>query len=357
MNERFRLFPERASEIAGDVDRLAIFLTVTSVAITLILCVLVAYFAIRYRRRSEDEVPPLEKTSSRLEIISSIALFAVFMVMFFWGMRLYVVMKRPAENALEVNVIGKQWMWKLQHPGGQQEINELHIPLGRPVKLVMISHDVIHSFSIPAFRVKQDVVPGSYSTQWFTPTKKGEYDLFCQEYCGTGHPDMIGRVVVMDSQNYEAWLAGVPADDTPVISGARLFTTYGCLQCHGQTGPTLAGLYGRQVLLDDGRTVTADEAYLRESILNPSAKIAVGYGRQMPSFTGQLSEEQVGALVAYVKSLGNARSDSPSTQATGLAAPATRPTRDVLPRGVPNFPPSAEPPGVHLQRDPGDASP
>ena len=352
---KFQLFPEQASNWAFNIDLLTLFLTAVSVGITLVLCVLVAVFAIKYRRRSEDEVPRLGKEPHWFEWVMSAVLFVIFMVMFFWGTGLYVMMKRPAVNALEINVYGKQWMWKLQHPGGQMEINELHLPLGRPIKLNMISHDVIHSFGIPAFRVKQDVLPGSYSSQWFTPTKKGSYHLFCQEYCGTEHAEMIGRVVVMEPSEYQSWLAGQPIDEPPITAGAKLFTKYGCLQCHGQTAPTLAGLYGRQVKLEDGSTVIANEQYIRDSILNPPLQVVSGFGRQMPSYKGQLSEDQVLSMIAYIKALGDAQSDGPAPEATGIAAPTTRPVHDVVPRGVPNFPPAGEPPSVGNPIRAGDA--
>jgi len=241
---------------------------------------------------------------------------------------LYADMRRPpAAGALEINVTGKQWMWKVQHPGGQREIDELHVPAWRPVKLVMTSQDVIHDFSIPAFRVKQDVLPGSYVTQWFTATKPGEYHLFCAEYCGTMHSGMVGRVVVMPPAEYDAWLAGVTPDEPPAASGARLFASLGCAQCHGQNAPTLAGLYGRPVTLADGKTVIADEEYLRESIENPPARIVAGFEPRMPSFRGQLTDEQLGQLVAYIKSLG-------------AVAPATRPINAYPPLTVPNQPPA-----------------
>ncbi len=347
MNTKFRLLPDSASNFAGDVDKLTLFLTVVSVIITLVVCGLIAFFAIKYRRRHVDDMPPREEPGRWTEILWSAVLFVLLMVMFFWGAEIYMRMKRPAPNATEINVTAKRWMWKIQHPSGQREINELHIPVGQPVKLTMISEDVIHSFSVPAFRIKQDVIPGSYSTQWFTPTKVGEYHLFCQEYCGTLHSDMIGRVVVMEEKDYQAWLAGVSVNVTPVEEGAKLFATYGCLTCHGQNAPSLAGLFGRQQKLDDGSTVLADEEYLRESIINPAAKVVAGYGRLMPSFRAQLSDEQVSALVSYIKTLGAAKSDEPGQ--ANSAAPATQPVNGVPPNSVPNLPPAAQPPGVWPQ--------
>ncbi len=225
------------------------------------------------------------------------------MVLFFWSAGLYVHMRRAPDDAMQINVVGKQWMWKIQHPTGKREIDELHLPLGRPVKLTLASEDVIHSFYIPAFRIKQDVVPGTYESEWFTPTKIGEYHLFCAEYCGTQHSGMIGKVIVMQPSEYEAWLAGTPADQSPVAAGEKLFTQYQCITCHGQRGPGLVGLYGSKVKLIDGSTVTADEDYLRESILRPGAKIVAGFQPLMPTYAQQLTEEQVMQLVAYIKSL------------------------------------------------------
>lgn len=320
------LLPEQASDLAVKVDQMFWYLTIFSTAITLLVCLLVAYFSVRYRRRTEDEVPPEPVTHRWAEVIAAGGLFVVFLSMFFWGAVVYIQMKRPAPHALEINVIGKQWMWKTQHPGGQREINALHLPLGVPVKLVMTSQDVIHSFGIPAFRVKQDVLPGSYSTQWFTPTKIGEFHLFCQEYCGTDHSSMIGKIVVLQPKDYEAWLAGITVDEPPEAVGARLFTSYGCLQCHGQVAPTLAGLYGRRVRLSDGSTVQADDAYLRESIVNPAAKIVAGYPPTMPSYRGQLTEEQLSALTAYIRSLATVRADDPRNTPDASAPPSLPPS-------------------------------
>jgi cytochrome c oxidase subunit 2 len=203
--------------------------------------------------------------------------------------------------------MGKQWMWKAQHPLGKSEINMLHVPVNQPVKLIMTSQDVIHSFYIPAFRVKKDVLPGRYTELWFEATKTGEYHLFCAEYCGTEHSQMIGSVVVMEQLEYERWLSGNVAGESMAAAGQRLFEQRGCASCHAGTsdarGPALAGLFGKEVQLEDGRTVTADESYLRESILNPQAKVVAGYSPVMPTFEGQISEEGLLQLVAYIKSL------------------------------------------------------
>jgi cytochrome c oxidase subunit 2 len=340
-HDTFCLFPDSASNLAPRVDALTHFLLLASGFVTLLVLVLIVTFAIKYRRRSEDEVPPATISRVRLEIFWSVVPLCVFMVMFYWGASLYVDMRRPADHALEIHVTGKQWMWKLQHPGGQREIDELHVPIGRPVRLIMISQDVIHSFFIPEFRIKQDVLPGSYTTQWFTATKPGVYHLFCAEYCGTMHSGMVGRVVAMEPAAYEAWLAGVTPDEPPPASGARLFTALGCVQCHGQNGPTLAGLYNSSVKLADGSTVVADENYLRESILNPPAKIVAGFAPLMPSYRGQLTDEQVDQLVQYIKSLGAAASPSGGARdPIDAAMPATRPINAHPPDRLPNQPPA-----------------
>ena len=227
-------------------------------------------------------------------------------VMFLWGADLFLEQSIPPQGAEEVYVVGKQWMWKVQHSNGRREINELHVPVGRAVKLTVASQDVIHSFFIPAFRVKQDVVPGQYRTMWFQATKPGQYHLFCAEYCGTDHSKMIGRVVVMQDLDYQTWLGGYTAE-SPVQAGEKLFTQFDCVNCHEsgrrQRCPTLGGLYGTQVPLVSGGTVLFDEAYIRESILDPRAKVAAGYEPVMPTYRNQVTEEQMLALIAYIKSL------------------------------------------------------
>jgi cytochrome c oxidase subunit 2 len=307
MIERFRLFPEQASTFAQQVDPLTIFLTVVSGLMTLMVFLLVAYFAIRYRRRRADERPQPLAEPHWFENVFAGGLFVVFMVMFFWGARVYFVAFKEAPDALDIHVIGKQWMWKVQHPDGTREIDALHVPLGQRIQLTLASQDVIHSFYIPAFRVKQDVVPGRYTRMIFEPTRTGTYHLFCAEYCGTQHSGMIGTVTVMEPEKYQEWLAGTVPDEPPAASGAKLFRQYGCITCHGVTAPTLAGLFGtdRDVLLPSGRRtrVRANESYLRESILDSGAKIVPGYQPIMPSFRGQLNEEQLIQLIAFIKSI------------------------------------------------------
>jgi len=303
MDQSFRLFPEQASNLANDVDRLYLFLCAMAGFFTLLIFVLVVYLGLRYRRRSEA-MPPRSHVGTTLEIVWTVIPLLIVLGLFVWSTAVYVKMSRIPADAMNVYVIGKQWMWKVQHPAGPREINTLHVPLGRPVKLTMTSQDVIHSFFIPAFRVKQDVLPGRYSYQWFTPTKVGEYHLFCAEYCGAQHSGMIGSVVVMEEAKYQAWLAGAPRDEpSAAAAGAKLFTQYQCNTCHGERAPTMAGLYQSKVQLADGRTVVADDDYLRESIVDAPAKLVAGYPPIMPSYRGQLSEEQIAQLIEYVKSL------------------------------------------------------
>jgi len=243
---------------------------------------------------------------------------------------------KPPTNAIEVYVVGKQWMWKLQHATGQREINELHVPVGRKVKLIMTSEDVIHDFFVPAFRTKADVVPGRYTTMWFEATKAGQYHLFCAEYCGMNHSGMTGSVIVMEPRDFDNWLSGNTGNMTPATAGQQLYQTLGCASCHGANGeggrgPALTGTFGSQVSLANGGAVIADEAYLRESIINPQAKIVTGFGPIMPTFQGQVSEDQLMQLVAYIKSLHVGGQQTPVTAASpspARAVTAPSPTRN-----------------------------
>src|SRR5690606_35306135 len=249
-----------------------------------------------------------------LEIAWTIVPAGIAITMFAWGAVLYFNMRTPPTRTMEINVLGKQWMWKLQHPSGKSEINELHVPLGQPVKLKMISEDVIHSFYVPAFRVKMDVLPGRYTYTWFTPSKVGEYHLFCAEYCGTDHSGMRGRVVVLEPAAYANWLRG-DTGEPPEVVGQRLFEQFRCHTCHTNQEnarcPPLTGIFGRQVVLRDGQVVEADESYLRESILNPNAKIVAGYQPVMPTFQGQIGEEGIMQIIAYLKTLGPQETAAP----------------------------------------------
>ena len=301
------LFPDRASTIANQVDALYFYLIAVSGFFALLIAVLVIVFAIRYRRRSEDEIPPAIRGGVLLEIVWSAIPLGIAMTFFFWGAKIYFRMNRPPDDALQVYVVAKQWMWKLQHADGMREINELHVPVGRPVRITMTSEDVIHSFFVPAFRVKRDVVPGRYATIWFQATKPGRYHLFCSQYCGTNHAKMIGWVEVMEPRAFQNWISGGGGSESLASLGAKLFQQHACNSCHRPDslarGPNLQGLFGRQVKLADGRTIVADEGYIRESILNPNAKIVEGFQPIMPTFQGLIGEEGVLQLVAYIKAL------------------------------------------------------
>jgi cytochrome c oxidase subunit II len=314
MDTSFRMFPDAASTMADQVDLFYFFMWAVTGFFTLLIFVLVVGFALKYRRRSE-EPPPEQPTYVKLEMLWTVIPFAITMVMFVWGAYLAVAQSRIPENATTIDVLGKQWMWKTQHPNGRQEINELTVPVNRPIKLRMISQDVIHSFFIPAFRNKQDVLPGRYSYMWFQATKPGTYHLFCAEYCGAQHAGMVGRVNVLSEAEYERWLEAVPPEDELAeTAGFKLYTQYGCQLCHGARAPTLAGLYGREeTVIVDGqeRKVMADVEYLRESILYPRAKLVKGFhqgldANAMPSYANQLNEEQLQLLIAYIKSLSPA---------------------------------------------------
>ncbi len=332
--EPFRLFPKQASSVAMEMDALYFFLIAVSVFFTVLIFGLLIFMVVKYRRKHPDEYPEGTKTSMALELTWTFIPLAISMVMFFWGAKLYVHMSRPPEGAMEIAVKGKQWMWDVQHQTGKREKNELHVPIGRPIKLRMTSEDVIHSFSIPAFRAKHDVVPGRYTEMWFTPTQTGSFYLFCAEYCGAQHSGMVGRVVAMEEQEYAAWLANSVADEEPKLAGAKLFTAFSCVTCHGQQGPALNNLYGskRRVMRDGQmREVVANDDYLRRAILNPHYELVTNpqdgnpYPPLMPTYQGVLSEDQVSQLIAYIKALD----DTPASRGEGrpVDAPAA-------PRGV-----------------------
>jgi cytochrome c oxidase subunit II len=323
MNSSFLIqlpfFPEQASNFAFEMDLFYLFLVAVTVFFTAVVAIPGLYFLIKYRRRSKGEVPEQIEGNLKLEIAWTVIPFLISMFIFAWGAKIYYQAYTPPKDALEIFVTGKQWMWRAQHPDGQREINELHVPLGRRIKLTMTSEDVIHAYYIPAFRTKTDVVPGRYTTSWFTPTKTGTYHLFCAEYCGTQHSGMIGQVHVMEYSDYQNWLRGIPKDKTPAAAGEQLFTSMACNNCHladGKgRGPSLQSLYGKDVKLSDGSTVKVDDAYLRESILNPGAKVVSGYTNDMPTFQGLVTEEQVAMIIQYIKSIG------PGQGATTAATP------------------------------------
>lgn len=307
VTQALRFLPEQASSIAGQVDALFFFLVAVAAFFAGLIFLLVTVFALKYRRRTEGERPAAIHGSLILETLWTAIPLAIALAIFVWGAYLYFVMWRPPAAAMEIFVVGKQWMWKLQHPGGQREINELHVPLGRPVKLTMTSEDVIHSFFVPAFRIKADVVPGKYTSVWFEATKTGEYHLFCSQYCGTSHALMGGRIVVLEPAEYERWLTGGVTEESLPAAGEKLFGRLGCNTCHKPDGtgrgPSLVGKFGKPQKLTTGESVLVDETYVRESILNPQAKIAAGYPPIMPTFKGLVTEEQLVQLLAYLKSL------------------------------------------------------
>lgn len=305
MNWEFPL--PQASANAASYDTLFFALLGLTGAVALGLLATGIVFCIRYRRGAQRHREPAPASSRPLEVAWIAIPLALFIATFAWGARLYAQLYAPAPDALTVYVIGKQWMWKAQHENGRREIGELHLPVGQPVRLILGTEDVIHSFFVPAFRVKQDAVPGRYTGLAFTPTRVGEFDLRCAEYCGTDHSHMGGRVIVMPPEAYAAWLARGATPGALAQRGFELFRSFGCSGCHTPgsriRAPLLAGLYGRPVQLRDGRRVVADEAYLRDSILLPSRDITAGFEDDMPSFQGQLAEEDLIALVAWIKSV------------------------------------------------------
>ena len=303
------VFPPTASKLAPQLDALYFFMLGGAVFFSILIVVTILAFISRYRRRSEDEVGQVieGKATKVLEITWTVIPLALLMVSFFWGLRIFFSAARPPADAAQFYVVGKQWMWKIEHPEGKREINQLHVPVGMPVKLTMTSEDVIHNFAIPAFRLKMDVLPGRYTTAWFEATKKGTYHIFCDQYCGVEHAKMVGQVVVMEPAEYRAWLAGQAAGTGPVASGAELFQAKACGTCHrsdsSARAPILDGAFGKPVALLDGKSVPFDETYARESIVNPQAKVVQGYQPIMPTYKDQLTEEEVIQLIKHIKSL------------------------------------------------------
>ncbi len=306
----FSFFPEGASTLAWEIDAVYLFAVGMTVFFTILIFVLLTVFAIKFRRKDENFVPKPVHGSVPLEIFWSIIPFIITQILFGWGAYVFFLYSNPPANAMDLHVVGKQWMWKIQHPEGKREINELHVPIGQPVRLIMTSEDVLHSFFVPAFRVKRDVVPGQYTTLWFEATKEGEYHLFCAEYCGNEHSRMVGSVYVLDQREYDEWLQTEEngPNDPPAVVGERLFSQLRCDTCHSPDGvgraPSLAGVYGSTVTTEDGTRVLVDEAYVRGSILDPKRHIVSGFEGTMPTFQGQVSEEQVLELIAYIKTLG-----------------------------------------------------
>ncbi|MBV9673622.1 MAG: cytochrome c oxidase subunit II [Verrucomicrobia bacterium] len=304
---QFQFGPDQASSLAGQVD--ALFLTLLAITGTILalVAVTILYCLARYRRNAQVDRTPIPDSSLPLETAWTVIPMFIFLGMFGWGATLYFKKNQSPSNATEIYVIGKQWMWKVQHLQGKREINELHVPVGRTIRLIMTSQDVIHDFFLPAFRVKQDVLPGTYTTQWFAGTKTGSFPIFCAQYCGTYHANMIGQVIVQTPQDYEEWLSSGTTEPAMALSGANLFRSLGCSGCHAVNAsvraPLLNNLYGSPVPLQNGQVVTADERYIRDSILQPELQIAAGYDPIMPSFKDRVSEEELTQLISYIKSL------------------------------------------------------
>jgi len=320
------LFPEQASSFAWQVDYLYYYLILVSVGFSIPIIVAIFLFAIRYRERERFATPDEIHGSIALEAGWSILPFVVSMTIFVGGAVVYYNQYRPPDDAMNIYVVGKQWMWKIQHETGHREINELHVPVNRRIKLTMTTEDVLHDFSVPAFRTKVDVVPGRYTYLWFEPTKVGRYHLYCAEYCGLNHSGMGGWVYVMEQRDFDNWLAGNVSGQTPVEQGRDLFQNkLGCASCHAggpqQRGAKLEGIYGREIKLVGGQTAVANDEYLRNSILNPGAQVVEGFQPIMPTFKGQVTEEQLVALVAYIKSLSGVQATT-TTSAPATTTPA-----------------------------------
>ena len=325
----FALFPPEASGIAPYTDALYFFLVLISLVGLAIVALLIGLFSVLYRKERNPEATQIEG-STLLEATWTIIPLALFMVTFVWGALLYFRIYNPPTNAMNIYIVGKQWMWKAEHPGGQHEINALHVPINRPVQLTMISQDVFHSFSIPAFRVKREVIPGRYTTVWFTATQTGSYHLFCTQYCGTLHSQMIGEIVAMTPDEYERWTAGSTSGASLAQNGERLFASMGCNACHSGNaaarGPSLAGVYGSKLKLANGSEVLVNDAYLRDAILNPSQHVTAGYAPIMPTYQGQISEEGLIDLVEYLKSLKTnyrVQQTLTTSESNNQSAPAT----------------------------------
>lgn len=304
--------PEQASGIAPQVDRLFWSLTALSVALTLGIAIAILFFVVKYHHRSKADRRGRSTGNWLVEFSWILIPLGIFLGLFVWATRLYVHMASPPKDATEIFVVGQQWMWKFQHPSGRREINELHVPVGKPVLLSMISQDVIHDLYVPAFRLHHDVLPGRYLRMWFTATQPGRYRLFCSQYCGTQHASMVGWVTALPPSEFEAWLSSGDAQPSMVQAGATLFRELGCTGCHvgdsSVRAPRLEGLFGRPVPLEGGAFAIANEQYLRDSILLPKKQVVAGYAPIMPSYQGQVDESQILELIAYLKSLGSERS-------------------------------------------------
>jgi cytochrome c oxidase subunit 2 len=305
--DQLPLFPEKASALAAEIDAIYFFALGLTAFFSLLIAALVLGFAIRYRRKDPNEIGQVEKEPMWLEITWSVIPLVILLFMFVWGTKIFFEANRPPANAREYFVVGKQWMWKFQHPEGHREINTLHVPVGEPVKLTMGSEDVIHSFFLPEFRIKKDVIPGRFNTLWFQAERTGTFRVFCAEYCGAEHSLMIGKLVVMEPEEYERWLDRERPDETMAMSGEQLFSKYVCNTCHkpdsAALAPILNDLFEHEVELADGSTVTADMDYLRRSLLDPASEVVAGYNAVMPTYQGQVNEEELVQLLQYIRSL------------------------------------------------------
>lgn len=308
------LLPPAKSTLAQNTDSLFWFVHLSGLALTIGLIGVIIYFVIKYRRKSDDEVTPLITHNNKLEVTWSVIPLIIVLIIFGWGYQVFMDQRVAPDDAYEVNVTGQKWIWQFTYENGARTNGELHVPAGRPVKLVMNSSDVIHSFYVPDYRIKQDVLPGRYTEVWFNAAEPGESIVFCTEYCGTSHSDMMAKVIVHEEEEFQNWLAdnsgggSKPEDLAPAEWGEQLAQEWACTTCHSTdgsslTGPTWQGVFGSEEALADGSTVTVDENYLRESILEPSAKVVDGFPDVMNTYQGQLSDEQINAIIEYIKTL------------------------------------------------------
>nr|WP_314539206.1 cytochrome c oxidase subunit II [uncultured Massilia sp.] len=310
MSPHFYLLPEDGAASAVRLDSLALALLLLTGAVAVIVLALTIGFAVRYRAGSDADRSNAPTKGRGIEIAWTLTPLLLFLGIYAWAAIDYVKLYQPPADAMPVFVVAKQWMWKAQHASGRREVGELHLPLGRPVRLVMTSEDVIHSFYVPAFRIKQDVLPGRYTSISFTPSRAGEYHLFCTEFCGTDHALMLGKIVVQPPADFARWLTAGPRQPGMAQRGFALYRSYGCSGCHDAGSsvhaPSLAGLLGRPVHLADGRELRADGAYVRDSILVPDKDVVAGYAPIMPSFAGKIGEEDLLAIIEYIRETGHA---------------------------------------------------
>lgn len=305
------MLPPAKSTTAEATDALFHFINVTSVILLIGITIAIIFFAIKYRRRSDEDVTPVISHNSKLEITWSVIPLILVMIVFGWGLTGYVALSTPPDDAYEIRVVAKSWLWEFHYNTGHVSVNELHVPANRPVKLIMSSDDVIHSFYIPDYRIKRDVLPNRYTSVWFEALEAGESIIYCTEYCGTAHSNMLATTYVHDQEDFDTWLAtaGSADDDRdPVELGEELITRNACNTCHSVDGtrlqgPSFQGLWGTEREMQDGEIVVFDENYVRESILEPNARITSGYAPVMPSYAGTLNDRQIDAIIEYLKTL------------------------------------------------------